>query len=164
MCFLYITYACFTVSMQFYIFKLVFFLLLSPCYLHAFLSCPDGQFSYDDILCRDCPSDGYCQAGVLSLCPAHSTSQAGSSLPTQCNCENGYFRTNTYQCLPCPSGYICSNNQKSICASGSYSLSQSTECTTCPVGTFQSVGGSSSCPTCPGGLSVLQATSYTELF
>ena len=130
----------------------------------AAIVCPDGQTSFDDITCTACPSDNFCQAGVLTTCPAHSTSLASSSLISQCNCDPGYFRTNLYQCLLCPAGSRCSNNNLNVCPAGSYSDPGSTDCTLCPIGTFEALSGASACQACPGGLTVLKTTEFNELF
>ncbi len=128
-------------------------------------TCPDGQNpSPDGTSCSACPTNSYCQAGVLTSCPAHSTSLASSSLISQCNCDPGYFRTNLYQCLQCPAGYRCTNNQLTACPAGSYSDPGSTDCTLCPIGTFEANAGSGACQDCPGGLQVLKTTQFNELF
>ena len=128
------------------------------------MNCPDGQTSLDGLTCTECLSNTYCQAGVLTSCPAHSTSLVSSSLISQCNCDPGFFRTNMYQCIACPAGSRCTNNHVDLCASGSYSDAGSTECTVCAIGTFESSPGSPACETCPGGLTVLKTTEFNELF
>ena len=137
---------------------------LLPSVSFASISCPDGKTSYDDLTCSDCPANSYCQAGLLTTCPTHSTSLASSSLISQCNCAPGYFRTNLYQCVLCPAGSRCSNNQISTCSTGSYSDPGSIDCPLCAIGTFGNVAGASECQVCPGGLTVLKKIEFNELF
>lgn len=140
------------------------FILLPPAIADGVV-CPDGQIlSPDGITCSACPTNSFCQAGVLTSCPTHSTSLASSSLISQCNCDPGYFRTNLFQCVLCPAGSRCSSNQLSVCPAGSYSDPGSTDCTLCPIGTFEANPGSPACQACPGGLTVLKTTEYNELF
>ena len=101
---------------------------------------------------------------MLTTCPSHSTSLASSSLISQCNCDPGYFRTNLFQCILCPAGSRCTNNNLNVCPAGSYSDPGSTDCTLCPIGTFEPLPGSSTCQTCPGGSTVLKTTEFNELF
>ena len=85
--------------------------------------CPPGKFTNDTINCYSCPSNSYCQDGVLNQCPQYSTSPAESSLITQCACQSesgldngecmcriGYVRGlpgAVDQCTPCPAGSWC---------------------------------------------------------
>ena len=70
---------------------------------HA-IDCGAGQYSNDTINCYSCPSNTFCQGGVVTPCPQYSVSPAGSSALGQCVCQPNSALTNG-ACM-CNTGYV----------------------------------------------------------
>jgi len=141
--------------------------------------CPSGKFTNDTINCYSCPSNAYCQDGVLNQCPQYSTSLAESSLITQCACQsnsgldNGGCMCKTGfvrglpgfvdQCMPCPVGYWCpEQNTVRACTDNAISLPGSYvagNCSLCSVGWFKN--GARSCRQCTAGYACPNTTFET---
>ena len=141
--------------------------------------CPSGKFTNDTINCYSCPSNSYCQDGVLNQCPQYSTSLAESSLITQCACQSdsaldnggcmckiGYVRglvNSVDQCVPCPAGSWCPEQttvractDDAISLPGSYLAGN---CSLCSAGWFKN--GARSCRRCSAGYACPNITAET---
>ena len=142
--------------------------------------CPSGKFTNDTINCYSCPSNSYCQDGVLNQCPQYSTSLAESSLITQCACQSdsaldnggcmckiGYVRglvNSVDQCVPCPAGSWCPEQttvractDDAISLPGSYLAGN---CSLCSAGWFKN--GARSCRRCSAGYACPNITAETR--
>ena len=135
-------------------------------------TCPwvcDAGYHLLDGLCRPCPADSWCSAGVRNTCPLHTESPALSSSQNACLCLAGYYgdgsKTGTSPCSLCLASSYCPGgnaNASVACAdnftspAGSSAASQcfckpgyqlaAGACKRCPPNTYCESGVLSACP------------------
>ena len=103
---------------------------------------------------------------LLTNCPAHSSSEAGSGSVTDCICHAGYYRDGN-TCRQCgPNSYCTGNELRSSCPPTTQTLSNYTEsilgcvcqpghygtggaiCSQCAAGKYQTLADQTSCEQC----------------
>lgn len=136
--------------------------------LFTLIVCMSVTFSHaSHLTCSLCEPGSFCFQDGSVLCPAHSSSPAGSKNVSDCVCDAGYFEEANL-CESCPAGFFCAGVDETkvrcpahstspefsdsvgdcTCEQGFYGDS-SAGCSACPVGTFKAVGGSGPCVDCP---------------
>ena len=107
--------------------------------------------------CTICPTTGYCQSGILSLCRNNSVARvSGATGQEQCDCNPGFYSDTTISiCIICPQDTYCSGGlNKTLCIGnastyGSKQQSLITSCS-CNMGYYGSAySAPNTCTECP---------------
>ena len=128
---------------------------IAPLYTASCQPCLPGFFkqSMGSAECQPCLNNTYSDESNSSSChncTQNAISEPQSSSALQCLCTAGYQLHNGI-CEPCGIGTAKatdSNQNCESCEPGFYALHGATDCTACPVGTFQFSTGQSFCHQC----------------
>ena len=116
-------------------------------------ACVPGKYSNSSTStsCVDCAAGYFSGEGTSScdVCPAHSTSTAGSAV---CTCDPDYAGDGTSSCDPCPANSTSAAGSASCLCDAGFSSDGVSACAACEPGKYRLVSTVSCSGTCPCGV------------